>query len=272
MKASSRSSANRSSTNRSSGSHSSSSHAPAGRSSSGQIRAAPTPFAALHRPLILGASIGHPSGMVGSIGPFVRLADGRTGFMAGSYVLAPAGSSIGDWIHQPGPYDAAVLTGATRIGRLAGIAPPHKEGLSYTAAAVVALDVPVEGNVIPELAKPGAEAGRSIAGVSDAHLGDEVAFVGCTSGYSIGRVSVVALHLPVGGFTFADVIEIEAEDGHFSAPGDGGALLFRCSDMMAVGLLFARTKRADGRSISYALPLQPSLAALGVSLKLGDGA
>lgn len=224
-----------------------------------------SPLVGLHRPLLLGASIGHPKGTVGSIGPFVRMPHNRTGFVAGSYVLAPAGSALDDWIHQPGPHDAGLLTGSTRIGRLAATAPPRRLGLSETASAVVALDVEVAGNCVPAfLDAP--EAGRSILGVADVAAGDEVAFIGSTSGYSRGRVAAIHRELAVAEFTFANVVEIVADDGHFSDAGDGGALVFRCGDLMAVGLLFARETVSEGNSISYALPLQPTLDALDVTL------
>jgi hypothetical protein len=224
-----------------------------------------SPFAQMLRPLVLGASIGHPSGTLGSVGPFVRLADGRPGFVAGSYVLAPPGSAMKDWIHQPGLHDAVPLTGATRVGRLVAVAPPLAEGRSLAASAAVALDVETEGNRIPLFASA-PEAGRTISGMAEARIGDEVAFVGATSGYSSGRITAIHMDLPVADFHFADAIEIVADDGHFSDAGDGGALVFRRGDMAAIGLLFARAKTQQDRSVSYALPLQPSFTALGVTL------
>jgi hypothetical protein len=239
------------------------------RTAAAQTRQPPTSFAKLHRPLTLGLSVGHPRGTVGSIGPFVKLANGRPGFLAASFVLAPKGFAIGDWIHQPGPYDAALLTGATRVGKLAAVAAPEPDKTCRVAAAAVELvGVETAGNVAPAETQ---EAGRQIsevASVDDIRVGDEVALVGCTSGYSRGRITSVDWeNLPIEGFTFGGAFAIAAADGgHFSDRGDGGALIYRCSDMKALGLLFARINYPGEPSESLALPLRPALDALGASL------
>jgi hypothetical protein len=208
-------------------------------------------------------------GTVGSIGPFVELAGGRPGFLAASFALAPKGSAIGDWIHQPGPYDAALLTGATRAGKLVAVVAPEPRKVCRVAAAAVELvGVEFVGNVAPAETL---EAGRSIeqiASAEDIQLGDEVALVGCTSGYSCGRItSVDWQNLQIGEFAFSGAFAITAADGgNFSDRGDGGALIYRRSDMKALGLLFARISYSSHGSESFGLPLAPALDALGAKL------
>ncbi len=234
-----------------------------------QTRDPPSAFAQFHRPLILGLSVGHPRGTVGSIGPFVRLANGRPGFLAASFTLAPKGAEVGDWIHQPGPYDTAVLTGATRVGKLATIAAPEPGKICRVAAAAVELiDTETDGNLAPTET---VEAGRRIeqvAGIDDIRVGDEVALVGCTSGYSCGHVvSVRWENLKIEEFSFSGAFAIStAHGGNFSERGDGGALIYRRSDMKALGLLFARMNYADRSSESLVLPLAPALDLFGAKL------
>jgi hypothetical protein len=219
--------------------------------------------------LTLGLSVGHPKGTVGSIGPFVKLGGGRPGFLAASYVLAPKGAEIGDWIHQPGPYDAALLTGATRVGKLAAVvAPEPGKACRVAAAAIELIGVEIEGNLAPAQTL---EAGRRIdqvANVDDIRLDDEVALIGCTSSYSRGRIaSVDCENLQIAGFSFSGAFAVRAADGgNFSDRGDGGALIYRRSDMKALGLLFARSNYPGEPSESFGLPLATALDALGAEL------
>jgi hypothetical protein len=213
--------------------------------------------------------MGHPSGTVGSIGPFVTLANGQPGFVSASFSLAPKGFSIGDWIHQPGPYDAALLTGTTRVGKLARVVPPVSGQICRVAAAVVELvGVETIGNVVPPKTPDAGRRIGQVAGIDDIAVNDEVAFVGCTSGYSRGRVTSVQWgNLPIAEFTFGGAFGVMANDGtNFSDPGDGGALIYRCSDMKAVGLVFARINYPGKQSESLVLPLGPALEALGATL------
>jgi hypothetical protein len=213
--------------------------------------------------------MGHPSGTVGSIGPFVTLANGQPGFLGAWFVLAPKGASVGDWIHQPGPYDAALLTGATRVGKLTKIAAPESGKICRVAAATVEMiGVETIGNVVPESTPDAGRQISQVADIADIALGDEVAFVGCTSGCSRGHVTSVQWErLAVGGFVFSGAFGVTANDGtNFSDPGDGGALIYRCSDMTALGLVFARMNKVGEQSETLGLPLAPALETLGATL------
>jgi hypothetical protein len=239
------------------------------RSTASQTREPPSTFAKFHRPLMLGLSVGHPIGTVCSVGPFVTLKNGQPGFLSVSFSLAPKGAAVGDWIHQPGPYDAALLTGATRVGKLAGVAAPSVGKICRVAAAAVELiDVKTDGNVLPQETPQGGRKISEVAGVDDIAVGDEVAFVGCTSGYSHGRVSSLDWdNLEVGGFKFGGAFGVIASDGtNFSEPGDGGALIYRCSDMKALGVVFARMNHVGRQSETLGLSLGPALEAFGAVL------
>ena len=230
-----------------------------------EVGAAPTQR---RRPAVLGLSVGHPSGSKGSIGPFVILRNGRIGFLSTVFALAPQHARGGDYIHQPGPSDVEVLTNDTRLAKLVSSTKPALGKINCAVAAVAEF---LEGcapasPVLPEWSN---EAGRPIVDIidpSDLAPGDEVAFVGCGSGYSRGRV-IEAAHpyITVGGFDVGPVITVEADAGSFSQQGDGGALLYRCEDCRAVGLLVAR-EGTEGRPRSAFLPLSPIFDALDLRL------
>jgi hypothetical protein len=229
-------------------------------------RPAPSPLALWRRPLTLGLSVGHPNGPVGSIGPFVVLPGGRSAFLSASFVLSPSGARPNDLIHQPAALDTEVLTGSTRVATLARVvaAAPGKATAVDAAAAELLPGVETLGNELPH---PSLEAGRTISEAlpsNELRPKDEVAFVGCSSGFSRGRIAGVDDTVRVGDFIFRNCITAVADEGPFSHPGDAGALVYRRSDCRAVGMLFAR---GDGdRPISYLLPLAPMLEAFTVVL------
>ena len=103
------------------------------------------------RPVCLGSSVGHFSGVVGSIGPMVILSGGRFGFISLAFCLAPQGARKGDHIHQPGPRDVEILTGETRIATLERMAAARPNRVNDTDSAVaVFIDPNHRGdNVIP---------------------------------------------------------------------------------------------------------------------------
>ena len=140
--------------------------------------------------------------------------------------------------------------------------------VSRVASATVELiDVLTDGNVIPS-GSP--DAGRRIVRVADPDelaVGEEVACIGCTSGYSQGVVAGIQMdNLEIGNFKFFGAFGVAAQQGrNFSEAGDAGALIYRRSDMVALGLLFARNAESN-QSLTLALPLAPALKALNVTL------
>jgi hypothetical protein len=213
--------------------------------------------------------VGHPAGTLGSIGPFVTFPGGRTGFISTCFAIAAKRAKPGDFIHQPGPAHLEILTGSTRVAVLEKIAAPEPGvPTSVASAAAMWLEGAEPGrHVLPEWSM---EAGRAISGVvepDEIGMTDEVAFVGCGSVYGRGRIIATALQgVKVEKFIFNDVIQVEGLTGPFSRTGDGGALVYRCSDCRAIGLLFARAQEMEGRPKSLVLPLGPTLRALDVKL------
>jgi hypothetical protein len=226
------------------------------------------------RPLQLGLSIGHPRGTVGSIGPFVWLSDGRVGFVSAGFVLAPEGAHLGDYIHQPGPVDVEILTGASRVGRLERLVRARPKLTNTVDAALVLISdrQQTAGNVAPASTP---DAGRTISTVAaDVSPGDVVAFVGRTTGFAEGRIRGIEFHNVViqverNALTFKNLIEVEpaAPGTLFCQPGDSGALVWRRSDMAALGLVFAAAmlEKGDGQ-LAYVMPIDRVLSALDVML------
>ena len=221
------------------------------------------------RPLRLGLPIGHPTGTGGSIGPFVRFSEGKIGFMSTSSVLAPVNARPGDYIHQPGPRDAAILTGETRVARMTALfSELSKSVVNEVDAGIAEIlpDIEWTGNIIPE---PAYEAGGTIATIAEPTdlIGASVAFVG-RSGYSVGRIVTVDLmnaNIIAGkvNLKFNGCIEIIGDTNVFSRPGDSGGLVYRRADNAAVGMVFASY---PDRAATLVLPLGPALRMLGATL------
>jgi hypothetical protein len=199
----------------------------------------------------------------------VRFANGRKGFVSSCFAVAPKGAREGDFIHQPGPAHIEVLTSNTRVGTLVKVAAPDPGVPSSVAAAAVELleGAAPERHVLPPWSE---EAGRAIIGIAEpAEIGpeDDIAVVGCGGIYSRGRLIAIEMaNVLVEKYIFNNVIVAQGLTGPFSRPGDGGALVYRCSDCRAIGLLFARAEEMEGRPKSLLLPLGPILTALGVTL------
>ena len=220
------------------------------------------------RPLVIGLSIGHSIGTVGSLGFFAGLRSGRTGIVSTASVLWPKGARFGDRVHQPGRSENELLTARTRIAKLLRTGrPPLAAATAIDAAVAEILDgVKVAGNVLPA---PAAEAGSPLGPPVDLapdDLGEEVAFVGRTSGYSTGLISTIAIdNLSIERYTFDNCIEVRSPHGRFSRPGDGGALVYRRRDCAPIGLIFARFDVSGGDPSTFVMPLRPILQTLDVS-------
>lgn len=230
------------------------------------VRARSREAISLVRPLALGLSIGHPLGPSGCLGPFVRLQDGRMGFLSALHVLAPAKARDGDFIHQPSPVDG-LATGESRIAQLVAPAPLSETGATVGVAAAVLLpDMEWQGNVLPE------SQGQAIASPSQSAFGaEEPVFVIGRTGVTQGRVratnlSPLAVMTPQGPATFVDCLELIGLGGQpLTAPGDAGALVCRERDLSAMAMVFAVGQLADHTEATYALPLAPAMAALGAA-------
>ncbi len=227
------------------------------------------------RPLHIGLSIGHPRGLLGTLGGFVRsrVRPDRLGILSSSVVLRPTGARPGDYIHQPGPIDNRLFTGDSRIARLVERSTSDFAAANIECAYAELLpDVAIAGNFVSEAGSAHGSAPRLRV---DARLpalcgGERVAKIGRGSGQTYGRVTaatIAELHLRIVEdgqdrlVTIPDVIEIEGESQPFSDVGDAGAVVYRTDDLCAVGLMFASVQR-EGHYRSFAHALAPALAAL----------
>jgi hypothetical protein len=223
--------------------------------------------------------VAHENGTAGTIGAFVRLPDRRVGVLSCSHVLALGGrADVNDHVYQPGE---GPIIGDNRVGRLTGAFSSFVKAQHQNLDAAVA--TLIEGctapgtmipdlEVIPEDQIPKNKRGTpmtSVLSASELQLGERVAKLGRTTGFTTGTVSAtnfrnlaVWSEVPrIAKYTFSEVIELTWDDPEdkkhpFSAGGDSGALLFRLDDLRPVGLHFATMSGGeDGEPLSYAIQL-----------------
>lgn len=232
------------------------------------------------RPLSIGASIGHISGVVGTLGAFVTTKDG-IGILSADHVLAPIKGKAkkGDWIHHPALIDCGGgLTARTRIAKLYKFTTPSQNSPNLIGAGVALLNnyvthlgnripkgigCPVEGHVLAEIDENSYFFKNKV----------KVGKIGRTTGYTEGiietfSVNGVQIQLDKNtSFTFNNLIVIVGEHNTpFSLPGDAGAMVFTLEPVQVIGLLYAGS--GDG-SRSLVCPITSILQALNVNL-LGD--
>jgi len=219
------------------------------------------------RPLRIGASIGHPLVTAGTLGAFVRDADGVLALLSNSHVIADEGRApVGDVVYQPGPADGGGQD--DRIATLTRAVPYDTAGVNLVDCAVAALDDGVEA----DLNRLGDEG--DLAGVEeDVTAGDRVAKVGRTTGTTRGRVTAFELDgLDVafgsGTLRFDDQIEVVGDTGAFSAGGDSGSMVWTDDGRLGYGLLFAGSQVGGpgGSGVTYCNPLARVLTTLEVQL------
>jgi hypothetical protein len=218
------------------------------------------------RPLRPGLSVAHPAVTAGTLGGFVRTAQGRA-ILSNNHVLAASdAAALGDAVLQPGPADGGVP--ADRVATLTAFE-RFREGLpNLVDAAVAALDAGVE-------AEPGDVPGGPLAGsvpdALDIDPDDTVEKIGRTTGHTHGLVTAVevdgvAVQYDDAVYRFDDQIEIQGATGGFSAGGDSGSVIWRSRDRAPVALLFAgsSTGGTQGSGVTFANPLATVLRILDV--------
>lgn len=219
------------------------------------------------RPLRIGASIGHPLITAGTLGAFVRDADGALALLSNSHVIADEGRApVGDAVYQPGPADGGGQDDG--IATLTRAAPYDTASVNLVDCAVAALDDGVEA----DLNRLGDEG--DLAGVEDdVTAADRVAKVGRTTGTTRGRVTAFELDgLDVafgsGTLRFDDQIEVVGDTGAFSAGGDSGSMVWTADGRLGYGLLFAGSQVGGpgGSGVTYCNPLARVLTTLEVQL------
>jgi len=234
------------------------------------------------RPLHMGLSVGQAQAGAGTLGAFVQIKSRQNfeqgiGFLSSTSVLAPGERpSLDDWIYQPGQTDAERLTSDFRIGKLINLVEivrfhPNELDVALASLATERAEE-VTGNIIP---KGFPNAGKAIGEAnSDEHtwLGEPVAKIGRTTGYTEGIVTAVSIDGLIvyrgrENVVYDDVFEIRPTPGntHFAIPGDSGAMVFTKRKIEPIGLVFAAGTTKEG-SVSYACRLDKALAAFNVKL------
>ncbi|MYD95612.1 MAG: hypothetical protein F4Y02_18445 [Chloroflexi bacterium] len=193
-------------------------------------------------PAPCGVSIGHAQPVgdsqlmahTGTLGCLVDTPVGRC-ILSNNHVLA---GSIGDYIYQPGPSDAAASGSSTRIAALTDF-----ERLRF-GGAINRIDAAIAGLHDVALATPdimtiGLPANPPVAPA----LGQAVVKHGRTTGLTFGSVVDTSFDGDVyydGNVAyFEDQIVVVGDSGPFSEPGDSGSLVLDTSGPHPVGLLFA---------------------------------
>ncbi len=243
----------------------------------GPVRAAPAPVpgpAALSaaarprvRPLVPGASVGHPDVTAGTLGAFVTDARGRVLLLSNNHVLADTDrAQLGDPVLSPGPADGG-RPGVDRVATLTAFERLVPAG-NTVDLAVAAVDDPalVGGNHVPE---------GVLSGVVEEVLdGVAVAKTGRTTGHTTGSVTAVELDGVTVDYgrgrllSFDDCLEVEGDGRSFSDGGDSGSVVYALDGLSALGLLFAGSTRGGqgGTGLTYCNGAALVLRTAGVTL------
>ncbi len=216
------------------------------------------------RPLRPGLSIANVNVTAGTLGAFVTDTDEATYALSNWHVLAGSTSAApGDPILQPGPYDGG--TAADQVGTLDRAAPLEPTVRNVVDAALCLLDDPQVEATYPI---------GTVSATAPAEGGEHVGKIGRTTGITAGQVTAVELDGvrvgygdELGELTFDNQIEVEGDQGAFSAGGDSGSLVYR-EDAVALGLLFAgsQTGGPGGAGLTFCNPIDDVLRALEVRL------
>ena len=219
------------------------------------------------RPLRPGTSVAHPAVTAGTLGAFVRDADGRVLLLSNNHVLADTDrASVGDPVLSPGPADG----GRPEVDRVATLASFERlrAGGNLLDLALAVVDDPalVGGNGVPE---------GELSGVVEEVLdGVDVSKIGRTTGHTTGVVTAVELDgvtVDYGRgdvFSFDDCVEVEGEGRAFSDGGDSGSVVYARDGLQALGLLFAgsTTGGSGGTGLTYCNPVALALHTAAVTL------
>ncbi len=221
-----------------------------------------------HRPLIVGASVGHVAITAGTLGAFVQTAADELAVLSNNHVLADENrAEIGDAIIQPADLDDGESPRDV-VAALAEYVPIAPVGINLVDCAFATL---VDGVGVDPVGMLGA-LGNGMVAPQDA---DQVQKLGRTTGLTAGRVSAFNVRSLIVEYEisptvrFDGQIEIQAQDGgDFSLGGDSGSLIVSDGDRVPVGLLFAGSDQGGdaGGPVTYANPIAEVLAALNVEL------
>ncbi|WP_022919590.1 hypothetical protein [Ruania albidiflava] len=216
------------------------------------------------RPLRPGLSLANVDVSAGTLGAFVTDTDDVRYALSNWHVLAgSSNATTGDPILQPGPYDGG--TAADQVGTLDRTAPLDPRSTNVVDAALCLLQEPKVDAIYPV---------GMVTSTAPVEGGELVGKIGRTTGITAGHVTAVELDgvrvgygEELGELTFDNQIEVEGDQGAFSAGGDSGSLVYR-EDGVAVGLLFAgsQTGGPGGAGLTFLNPIDDVLRALEVRL------
>jgi hypothetical protein len=216
------------------------------------------------RPLRPGLSVAHTTVTAGTLGGFVRTADGLS-IVSNNHVLAASNAaSAGDAVLQPGPADHGRTT--DRVATLRAFEPLRPAAVNRVDAALATLepDLTAEPGDLP-----GGPLGTAVVHHLDIDPDEDVEKVGRTTGHTRGRITAVevdgvAVQYDDAVHTFDDQVEIAGRGGAFSAGGDSGSVIWRTRDRAPLGLLFAgsTTGGSGGTGVTFANPLGTVLEVL----------
>lgn len=219
------------------------------------------------RPLVPGSSVAHVDVTAGTLGAFVRDADGRVLILSNNHVLADTDrAAVGDPVLSPGPADGG-RPETDRVATLTSFERLSAEG-NRLDLALAAVDDPalVGGNTVPE---------GTLSGVVEEVLdGVAVGKVGRTTDHTHGTITAVELDgvtVDYGRgdvFSFDDCVEVEGAERSFSDGGDSGSLVYVRDGLQVVGLLFAgsTTGGVGGTGLTYCNPAALALRTAAVTL------
>jgi len=236
----------------------------------GRLTKLATPWHQLrHRPLLIGASIGHHAVTAGTTGAFVQHRKSRkTVILSNNHVLANEDKGKpGDAILQPGAYDNGMQPGDVVGALLDAVKMKNSANLVDAAIASISADIEYDPLLLTNLGK--------LAGLRASPLdpGDRVAKVGRTTGLTHGVVTAIEVDDVVVGYergslSFDSQIEVEGTgDAPFSAGGDSGSMIVD-AEFKACALLFAGgdTGGTNGKGLTYANDFHMVLSALNIDL------
>lgn len=255
-----------------------------GTGPSGPILTDPVPEAGRHRPLVSGLQVQNfdddsrqgevDQGFIniGTLGCFVRLADGKSALLSNNHVIAGENRGLKgiDRVFQPGSTTAktvnhiALLTDFVDLHVSPIGATPRKRTVIYNevdaGVAEIAMNIEWAKGYLPLrcLVAP--------SGTASAQVGDQVFKVGSTTGLTYGEVTdVTTIVGPIAYYSgpswFRRSFIVEAHNGdRFSDHGDSGSAIVR-TDGRVVGILYA----GNGQQ-NYACPIDVILEKLTCTL------
>lgn len=157
-----------------------------------------------HRPLIVGASVGHVAITAGTLGGFVTMAGGELAILSNNHVLADENrAEIGDAVIQPADVDDGGDPQDV-VAELSEYVPIAASGINRVDAAVATL---VDGIDVDPIGTLGA-LGEGIVAPQDA---DQVETLGRTTGRTTGRVSAFNVRSVIVEYDISPTVRFDGQ-------------------------------------------------------------